>query len=167
MQRGVLFRRKLLAGEDNHGQLAERSGVANAFQYLESRHIRKAKIEDDAVVALLPQRSESFPAGRGHGNVDVVMAKQRLDRRLFGVVIFHHEQPFTTRTRVGLDFVQGVSQAIGGGGLGYKREGSTGQALLTVFIEREHLYRNVASSGILLEMVQYRPAQHIWQEYIE
>ena len=38
---------------------------------------------------------------------------------------------------------------------------------MAVFVEREHLHRDVARLGILFEMIQDRPAQHVRQEDIE
>ena len=38
---------------------------------------------------------------------------------------------------------------------------------MPVLIEREHLHGNVARAGVLLEMIQHRPAQHVGQENVE
>ena len=38
---------------------------------------------------------------------------------------------------------------------------------MPIFIEREHLHRNVTRGRILLEMVENRPAKHVGQEHIE
>ena len=95
------------------------------------------------------------------------MAEQGLDGSLLGIVIFNHKQSFPTGTRVRLDFVQCIRQPVGRSRLRYKRERSTCQALLAIFIEGEHLHRNVPSRGVLLEVVQYRPTQHVGQEDIE
>ena len=39
--------------------------------------------------------------------------------------------------------------------------------MVPIVVGRKHLNRNVASAGILLQMVQYRPTQHVRQEYIQ
>jgi hypothetical protein len=39
--------------------------------------------------------------------------------------------------------------------------------VVPVFIERQHLHWNMTCAGILLQVVQDRPAQHVGQENIE
>ena len=63
--------------------------------------------------------------------------------------------------------VESRLQPFGRGGLGDKRECTARQAMMPVFIQGEHLHRNVPRAGILLQMVQHRPAQHVGQEDIE
>ena len=38
---------------------------------------------------------------------------------------------------------------------------------MPVFVERQHLHRNVARRRILLQVVQHRPAQHVGQENVQ
>ena len=39
--------------------------------------------------------------------------------------------------------------------------------MLAVFVERDDLDRDVAGEGIVLELAQHRPAQHVRQEHVE
>ena len=39
--------------------------------------------------------------------------------------------------------------------------------MLAVFVQRDDLHRDVAGQRILLELVQYRPAEHVGQEDVE
>ena len=41
------------------------------------------------------------------------------------------------------------------------------QTVLTFFLKRNDLHRNVAGRGIKLEVIEHRPAQHIGQENVE
>ena len=41
------------------------------------------------------------------------------------------------------------------------------QPVLALLFDRQHLHRNVAGAGVELEIVEYRPAEHIGQEYIQ
>ena len=48
-----------------------------------------------------------------------------------------------------------------------KGECAARQTVLAVFIEREDLHGNVARVGILLQVIQDCPAQHVGQEDVE
>ena len=41
------------------------------------------------------------------------------------------------------------------------------ETLQTFFFDADDLHRNMARCGILLELIQNRPAQHVRQEYVE
>ena len=51
VQASVFFRGQFLSGEHHDRQVAERWSVAQTFQHIEARHIRKAQVEHDAVEA--------------------------------------------------------------------------------------------------------------------
>ena len=58
-----------------------------------------------------------------------------------------------------LDAIEAGFQAFGRGRLHQVREGAVRQAVLPLFLDREHLHRNVPGRRIELEVVQHRPAR--------
>ena len=58
-------------------------------------------------------------------------------------------------------------EAFGGGGLGDEGEGAVREAVVPVLVHGQHLHRDVACCGILLEMVEHGPAEHVGQGDIE
>ena len=52
-------------------------------------------------------------------------------------------------------------------GLVTKGEGPARQAVMPVFIQRQHLDRDVPGGRILFQMIEHRPAQHVGQEDIQ
>ena len=51
--------------------------------------------------------------------------------------------------------------------LGDEGERAARQAVMPVFIQRQHLHRDVPRGRVLLQMVKHRPAQHVGQEHVE
>ena len=52
-------------------------------------------------------------------------------------------------------------------GLGHKGKCAPRQAVMPVFIQREHLNRDVPRGRVLFQMVEHGPAQHVRQEYVQ
>ena len=101
------------------------------------------------------------------GNVDIVVTQQFPYAQLFGRVVFHNQQPFAARHRVGFDAGQHYSQFLGRRRLGHKRKCAAGQPVVAVFIESQHLNGNMPGGWVLLQMVEHSPAQHIGQKNIQ
>ena len=101
------------------------------------------------------------------GDVNIVVAQQLPDTQLLGGVVFHHQQPLAARRGVFLDPGQGRLQALGRRGLGHEGERAARQAVLPVFVQRQHLHRDVPRGRVLLQMAEHGPAQHIGQEHVQ
>ena len=112
-------------------------------------------------------RFERFAAGIDDGDVDIVVAQQVANAQLLAGIVLDDQQPLAARRRVFLDARQRRIQPFGRGRLGDEGKCAARQAVVAVFIESEHLDRNMPGGGILLEMVEHRPSQHVGQEYIE
>ncbi len=95
------------------------------------------------------------------------MTQQLCDAQLLGGIVFHHQQSLTARHGVLLDPGQGRLQALGRRGLGHEGERPACQAVLSVFVQRQHLHRDVPRSRVLLQMIEHRPAQHVGQEHVQ
>ena len=59
------------------------------------------------------------------------------------------------------------SSSSGGGGLGDECKCAARQAVLPVLVKGQHLHRDVARCGILLQVVEHRPPEHVGQKNIE
>ena len=59
------------------------------------------------------------------------------------------------------------SSSFGARRLGDEGKCSSRQAMMPVFIERQHLHRNVARSRVLFQVIENGPAQHVGQEDVE
>ena len=86
---------------------------------------------------------------------------------MFAGIVFHNEQAFAAGSGIFLDSVQSGIETFGCSGLGDEGEGSARQAVLAIFVEGQHLDGDVAGGGILLQVVQHGPTQHVRQENVE
>ena len=93
VQACVLLGRQLLAGEDDHGQVAQRDVVANMLEHLEARHVGQPEVEDRAIIGCVTKRGERFRARADDGDLDVVVTEELGDAELLGVVVLHHQEP--------------------------------------------------------------------------
>src|SRR3984885_5534262 len=95
------------------------------------------------------------------------MAKQLANTQLFGRIVLNHEEAFAARSSVFLDACDRGIKTLGGDRLGNKGEGTPRQPMGLVFIEGQHLYRNVACSRVLFQVIENGPAQHVGEKYIQ
>ena len=167
MQLRVFFRGQFASGKDDHGQVLELGIVAQLLQHIEAAHIGQPQIEHHAIVIAFRKRQKRVAAGVDHVDIDVLVAQQFARAELFGRIVFDDQQPLAARLRVLADPREGGIEILGGRRLGDKSECAARQAVMPVFIERKHLHGNVAGRGVLLEMIQHRPAEHVGQEHIE
>ena len=140
---------------------------ADALQHLEPRHVGQPQVEHHAVERLLGQRGQRRRAGVGDHDVDVVVAEQLRDAQLLGGVVLDDQQPLAPRRRVGLDARERRLQPFGGRRLGDERERAARQAVLPVLVQRHDLHRDVPRVGVLLQLAEHRPAEHVGQEDVE
>ena len=104
------------------------------------------------------QRGEGLLTRADHIDVDVIVSQQLLDAQLLGGIVFHHQQPLAARHGVFLDTDQGCLQPLGRRGLGHEGKRPTRQAVLPVFVQRHHLYRDVPCGRVLFQMAEHRPS---------
>ena len=112
-------------------------------------------------------RGECRVAGVGDDDVQVVVAEQLLDAHLLGGVVLDDQQPLAPRRGVRLDSLDGGLQAFGRRRLGDERERAARQSVLPILVERDDLHGNVARLGILLQLAEHRPSEHVGQEHVE
>jgi hypothetical protein len=86
---------------------------------------------------------------------------------LLGRIVLDHEQSLSARGGVLANACDGLFKPLSRGWFGHERERSMGKAMMPVLVEREHLYRDMASGRILLEVIQHCPTQHVRKRYIE
>ena len=116
---------------------------------------------------LVPQRRQRAGAGVGGDDLDVVVIEQFGDAHLLGGIVLHDQQALAPRLGVFLDLRQRRADALGRGRLVDEGERAARQRVLTVFVERDDLHRNVPRQRIVLELAQHGPAQHVRQEDVE
>ena len=80
---------------------------------------------------------------------------------MFREIVFHDQEALAARRRVFLDPGQRRLQALRGRRLRHEREGAAGEAVLPVFVERQHLHRDVPCRRIVLELAEHGPAEHV------
>ena len=105
--------------------------------------------------------SRACCAGFRSNNVNVVVTKQGGNAQPFRVVVFHNQQTFSMRLRVSLDSRQRRVKAFGCGWLVNEAKRPAGEAVLSIFVQRDDLYRDVSRQRILLEMTEHGPPQHV------
>ena len=113
------------------------------------------------------QRRQRIGAGVGGEDLDVVVAEQFGDAHLLGGVVLHDQQALAPGFGVFLDLRQRRADALGRRRLVDEGERAARQRMLTVFVERDDLHRNVPRQRIVLELAQHGPAQHVRQEHVE
>ena len=95
------------------------------------------------------------------------MAEQFGDAHLLGSVVLHDQQALASGLGIFLDLRQRRADALGRRRLVDEGERTARQRMLTVFVERDDLHRNVPRQRIVLELAQHGPAQHVRQEHVE
>ena len=66
-----------------------------------------------------------------------------------------------------LDAVQRRLQPFRSRRLGHESKRAAGQAMMPVFIQSQHLHRDVPRCGILFQVIEHGPTQHVGQEDVE
>ena len=89
------------------------------------------------------------------------------DALALDVVVFDDQQTFLVRRDVALDAIERQLEVFGRRRLHQIGERSVRETMLALFLDRQHLDRNVPRRGIELQVVQHRPAQHVGQEDVE
>ena len=105
--------------------------------------------------------------GVGDHDVQIVVVQQLLDAQLLGGVVLDHQQPLAPRRRVVLDARDRLGQPFGGRRLVDERERAARQPVLAILVQRDDLDRDVPRVGVLLQLAQHRPAEHVGQEHVE
>ena len=108
-----------------------------------------------------------FTAGRRDRYVDILVAQQFANAELLGGIVFHHQQPLAAWRRVFLDARQRRLNLFRRRRFGDECKCAARQAMVPILIERQHLHGNMTRRGILLQMIEHRPAQHVGQEDIQ
>ena len=95
------------------------------------------------------------------------MAQQFGDGHLLHGVVFDHQQSLAPRSRIIPDLRYGLLDAFCRRRLGHEGEGAAREAMLPVFVQGHDLNGDVADEGVVLQLAEHVPAQHIGQENIE
>src|SRR5262249_11686664 len=77
------------------------------------------------------------------------------------------EQALATRRCIALDPRDRGFETLRGRRLAQERERASREPVLTIFVERDDLHRDVPRFRILLQLVEDGPAEHIRQEHID
>ena len=141
--------------------------LADALEHLEAGHVRQAKIEHHAVARLLGERRQRRGAAVGRHDVEVVVTEQLLDAQLLRRVVLDDEQPLPPRRGVRLETRDRRIQPFLRRRLGDERECAARQPVLPILVEAHDLHGDVARLGILFELTEHRPSEHVRQEEIE
>src|SRR5678810_38245 len=115
--------------------------------------------------------SHGIPCLAAGGNgyqFDVLIAQQLHDGLALNVVVLDDKKTFCPGRGEGLDPIECCNQPIGGGSLDEIRKCAVGKAMVAVFFhQRDDLHRDMACGGIELELVQYRPPEHVREGNVE
>ena len=95
------------------------------------------------------------------------MPEQLLDAHLLGGVVLDDQEAFASRRGVRLDSFNGGLEAFGRRGLGNERERAAREPMLSIFVKRHNLHGNVSCLGVVLQLAEHRPSEHVRQEHIE
>ena len=167
MQPCIFFRGQILAGKYYDWQISERGNLAEALQYVEARHIGEAQVENDTVKRFLCDSFQGLLSGGGDLNIYILVSEQFLNTKLFARIVLYNKQALATRRSIFFDAGEGGIQFVGSRWFVHIGERAAGQAMLAILIHRQHLNRNVPHRGVLFEVVENGPSQHIRQENIE
>src|SRR5207247_11109762 len=113
-----------------------------------------AQVEYDAVVRFLLDQLQRLATSGRYRDVDIVVPEQLANTQLLRRIIFHYQEPLASGRCVVLDPSQRDVKVVGARGLSDKRKCTSRQAVTSILIERQHLYRNVPGCGILFGVVQ-------------
>ena len=136
-------------------------------EQIEAGNVGQPQIEHDAIGRLFAQRGKRLAAGAGGHEIDVVMPEQLGDAALLGGIVFDDQQALAARLHVILDPRQRRLEILGRARLVDEGEGAAGKPVLAIFVERDDLHRDMPGGGVLLQLAQHGPAQHVGQEHIE
>ncbi len=167
LQLRLLVRSQILTGEDDHWHVGELRLRVHLREQLEPRHVGQTQVEHDAVERLAAQRIERFAASPYCNDLDVIVSEQLDDRLALDLAILDHQQPLRARGGEGLDSIERGLERVGSRRFDEVRERAVCQSVLTLFLERENLHRDMARRGIELELIQHGPTQHVGQEDVE
>src|SRR5947209_5736576 len=103
MQARILFRGEFFTSKDHHWQVLYLGIVAEAFEDVEASHIRQAQVENHAIERILAHELQSFRAGRGYNDVNIVVAQQLPNGELLCRIVFYDQQSLATGSRIILD----------------------------------------------------------------
>src|SRR5271170_1457606 len=167
MQTSIFFRRKFLAGEYDDRKVTQRRSVAEALQHVEAGDIGQAKVEHDAIEGLVIDGLDRLLATGNNHDVNVVIAEELLDAELLGRIVFDDQQALSSRSGILLDTGQRAFQSLWRRRLGNESKSAAGETVMTVFVEGQHLDRNMPRGRVLFQVVENRPAQHIGKENVQ
>ena len=108
-----------------------------------------------------------LPARSKRRKYDVIVGQQFPDAELLGRIIFDNQEVLLVRGRIAFERVERRIQPLFCGRLREEREGAARETVLAIFIEGQHLHGDVASSRVLLQMIQNGPPKHVGQKNIE
>ncbi len=167
VQPRVFVGREFAPGEHHHRDIAKRRIVANSLQHLEPRHVGQLQVEHHAIDAVVAQLQQRARAGIGRHDFYIVGSQQFGDALALGFIVFDQQQTLAARLGVALDAGKGILQAFRGGRLLHERKRAARQTVMAILVQGDDLHGNVPCGRILLELAQYRPAEHVGQENIE
>ena len=103
----------------------------------------------------------------GDDNLDVLVPQELPDAHLLGGVVLDDQQAFASRCRVCLDLLNRRFQSLSCRGFGDERERAPRETVLSILVERHDLNWNVPCLGIVLQLTQHGPPEHVGQEHVE
>ena len=141
----------------------------NQVEQLEAGHVRQPQIEHAAVEALRRAARSSPPAPVPTPTISMSScpSSSTMLARSTLVVLDDEQAPDAAASTIVLDAVERRLEVGRRRRLDEVGERAVRQAVLPLFLDREHLHRDVARRRIELEVVEHRPAEHVGQEDVE
>src|SRR5262249_14459672 len=133
----------------------------------EPGNIRQAQIEDDAVEFLRVQRVPRLGSASRRCDLDTRIVEQLHDTLALDLVVLDDQQAAVAGLSVIENSIEGLLQFIRGCRLDQVIEGTVPQSLHALVFNADDLHRNMAGGGILLQVIQDSPSQHVRQEDIQ
>src|SRR5262249_53887501 len=166
-QLDLLLIGELAAREDDDRRAVQLLVRLHLGEQLETGHVRQAQVEHDTIEVTLAHGGERLGASADGSDLHIGVAEELPYAQLFGRVVFDHEQPAYMRCGEALETLERVLEALGSHALGDERKGAALESVLTLVLDGEDLYRDMARLGVAFQLIEYRPAQHVRQEHIE
>ena len=134
---------KLLAGEDDDGQVVQGWLRLKLLQQLEAVDVGQAQVEHDAIVLPLKQGLERLASGGDGRQLDVGMVEQLDDGLALDVVVLDDQEPFGARGGEVPEAIEGGLDALGGWRLDEVGKRPVGEGGLPLLVHCEDLHGNV------------------------
>ena len=155
------------AGVHDHGRKRHPVLLGHLLQQLVAIQVGQVQVHHHAVERGAAQVIERGGGGAGAHNFHILAAEQVPHALALALVVFHHQHAAQVLGEFGFQPLQGLHQLFAFDGLERIANRASSHGLLGIVGHRRHMHRDVAGSGVALELVEHTQARKIGQIHIQ